>query len=109
MFPLSIQWGPHKSPPRPLPGGGIHVAVAAFYPLHLQAELTSDALYRREEKKKKKKCAVTQERKKKTLISPLVFFLEMSPPLMHQIIRITSPLLFALALAARVDQANVNL
>lgn len=54
MFPLSIQWGPHKSPPRPLPGGGIHAAVAAFYPLHLQAELTSDALYRREEKKKKR-------------------------------------------------------
>lgn len=48
-------------------------------------------------------------RKKKPLTSPPVFFLEMSLPLMHQIIRITSPLLFALALAAHVEQANINL
>lgn len=47
--------------------------------------------------------------KKKNLISPLVFFLEMSLPLMHQIIRITSPLLFALALTAHIEQANTNL
>lgn len=47
--------------------------------------------------------------KEKTLISPPVFFLEMSLPLMHQIIRITSPLLFALALAAPIEQANTNL
>lgn len=66
---MSIQRGPHKSPPRPLPGGGIHEAVAAFYPLHLQAELTSDALYR----SKEKKCAVTQERKKKPSSHPLCF------------------------------------
>lgn len=59
-------------------------------------------------RKKEKACAPTHERKKK-LISPLVFFLEMSLPLMHQVIRITSPLLFALALAAHIEQANINL
>jgi len=57
----------------------------------------------------KKKRGVLEHRKEKTLISPLVFFLEMSLPLMHQIIRITSPLLFALALTAHVEQANTNL
>lgn len=63
----------------------------------------------RARKKKKKKDLCSNTQKKKNLISPLVFFLEMSLPLMHQIIRITSPLLFALALAAHIEQANINL
>lgn len=38
-----------------------------------------------------------------------MFFLEASLPLVHQRITITSPLLFALAPAAHVEQANINL
>lgn len=88
-----------------MPGG--RAAMAAFYPLHPLAELTK--WYFVPEQETRDVSCNTGEREKKTLISPLVFFLEMSLPLMHQIIRITSPLLFALALTARIEWANINL
>lgn len=67
-------------------------------------KLTTDTLY--QSKKNKNKSVITAGGK--IASHPHVFFLEMSLHLMHQIIKITSLLLFALAPALHPERSNIN-